>query len=97
MTNENTETKTEDQARTNKPIHKIRVGSVQVAIWEKKGKDGLFPTATFSRSYKTKEGWKNGHSYTLAHIEDLQNAGELAKSYMDKNYGQPLKDENIPY
>lgn len=96
MTNEQTETQAENPVKGQKPVHKIRVGSIQVAIWETEGLNGIFPTASFSRSYRTlKEGWKSGYTYAFSHLEDLQNAAELAKLYMTRHYPQAMEKEEI--
>jgi hypothetical protein len=54
-----------------KPIQKVQSGPVTGAIWENEGKDGTFFSATFERSYKDGEDFKNSTSYganDLAHL-----------------------------
>ncbi|MCA9470940.1 MAG: hypothetical protein MRJ96_14920 [Nitrospirales bacterium] len=53
------------------PLHKLKVGSAQVAIWEQTPEKGKpFLTVTLSRSYKDKsDQWKTGHSFTFEQIE----------------------------
>ena len=67
-----------------KPLHKIKVGSAQVAIWQhftEKGNE--FLTATVSRSYKDKDGeWQNGHSFTVEQMESAIDALTKAKQFM---------------
>jgi hypothetical protein len=41
---------------TQKPIHTIRRGKLEAAIWENQSRAGTFYRATFSRSYRTSEG-----------------------------------------
>lgn len=45
---------------SNPPVHKIKLGSVQISAWKNTGQNGDFYTFTFQRSYKDKNGeWKN--------------------------------------
>ena len=46
-----------------KPVHKIRAGALEVAIWQREGKNGPFYSVTMSRSYKQGEEWKQADSY----------------------------------
>ena len=39
-----------------KPIHTLRSGSVEAAIWKNDGEKGAYYRATFSRSYAGKDG-----------------------------------------
>ena len=42
-----------------KPVKSIKVGGVEVAVWENTNKEGKpFYTTTLDRSYKTGEEWK---------------------------------------
>jgi len=41
---------------TQKPIHTIRRGKLEAAIWENQSSAGTFYRATFSRTYRTNEG-----------------------------------------
>jgi hypothetical protein len=49
---------------TTKPVHKIRAGALEVAIWLKEGEKGPFYNVTMSRSYKHGEEWKQSDSYS---------------------------------
>ncbi len=71
-------------ATTNKkPIHKIKVGSVQADIWEQTPEKGdVFYTLTFSRSYKKGDEWKTSHSFTQQHLDNLADAAIDAKEWM---------------
>lgn len=67
-----------------KPLHKVKVGSAQVAIWQhftEKGNE--FLTASLSRSYKDKEGeWQNGYSFSVEQMESAIDAMTSAKKFM---------------
>ena len=41
---------------TNKPVSKLRDGSLSVAIWRNDSKNGNFYTVKFARSYKDEQG-----------------------------------------
>ena len=73
MTNENTKTS---------PASKIRVGSVQAAIWENKGENGPFYNVTFELSYRDANGdWHNGaKSYGPRELIQLAKVALLADS-----------------
>lgn len=55
-----------------KPVQKVQSGPVTGAIWENETKDGgSFYSATFERTYKDGEEFKNSDSYgsnDLAHL-----------------------------
>ena len=62
----------------NKPVKKIRVGSVTATIWAQK--DGFY-TANLERSYKDKEGnWKTSNSFS---VDDLVVAAKVATMAAD--------------
>lgn len=46
-----------------RPIHEIRIGKVKAAIWQNQGDSGTFFSVTFSRVYKTEEGWQSNGSF----------------------------------
>lgn len=75
-----------------KPIHKIKVGSVQASIWLQTPENGEpFYTVTFSRSYKKGDEWKTSHSFSIEHLEFLTDASIDAKQWMRDN--RPSKRE----
>ena len=46
-----------------KPVHKIRVGVIEVNIWRRQGENGEFYSVTSTRSYKDGDQWKQADSY----------------------------------
>jgi hypothetical protein len=55
-----------------KPIKSIKVGSIEVAVWENSSKEGnKFFTTTLNRNYKDKEEWKKTDSLR---VDDLPKA-----------------------
>lgn len=54
------------------PIKKVKVGGVEVAIWENSSKEGKkFFTTTMERNYKAGEEWKKTNSLG---VDDLPKA-----------------------
>jgi len=46
-----------------KPVKSVKVGSVEVAVWENSSKEGRkFYTTTLDRNYKAGEEWKKTSS-----------------------------------
>lgn len=75
----NTETK-------NSPVKSIRVGSVECAIFENQSKKGPFPSASFSRSFKSDGTWKSTHGFNAHHLADLKRVVSEAETYMKDHY-----------
>ena len=58
---------------SNKPVRKIRIGSVSATVWKQ---EGGFYTASLERNYKDKDGnWKSTHSFS---VDDLVVAVKVA-------------------
>lgn len=47
----------------NQPVHKIRHGAVTASIWRQDTEKGPLFNATFQRSYKDGDAWKNSTSF----------------------------------
>ncbi len=46
-----------------KPVKSVKVGAIEVAVWENSSKDGnKFYTTTIERNYKNGEEWKKTSS-----------------------------------
>ena len=64
----------------NRPIHKLQIGNIQVAIWENEAGNGKkFPTVSLSRSYKQGDEWKNSSSLRTSDL--LKASLALQKAY----------------
>lgn len=75
------------------PVHNIRVGNINVAIWEQQAQNGNFMNATFSRSYKSGEEWKTAHTYTVNQLGDLRRAAMETETYINEHTrDQPGKE-----
>lgn len=46
-----------------KPVHKVRLGSVKAAIWENQTDSGTRYNVTVSRIYKDGDEWKSTDSF----------------------------------
>ena len=65
---------------TNKPVHKIRIGNVQAAVWSNEGPIGLWHNVTFTRSFKQGDEWKSSSSFNR---DDLLVLARIATAAFD--------------
>lgn len=65
---------TKDEKPARKPVHTIRSGAIEVAIWLRDGDKGPFYTATPRRSYKQGDEWKETDSFGE---DDLLRLGKM--------------------
>jgi hypothetical protein len=65
-----------------KPVHKIRSGAIEVAIWLQEGEKGPWYSVTMNRSYKQGEGWKQSDSYGEDDLLRLAKLIEEADSWI---------------
>ena len=69
---------------TNHPIEKIRVGAVQISLWQNEGAQGPFITGRVELSYKDGEQWRTSNSYGARDLVNLAKAALLAHSAIGK-------------
>lgn len=68
-----------------KPAQTFRKGTVKAAIWQNEGKDGVFYSVTFSRSYKAGEdGWRNTSSFNEGDLEALADVAFQSRLFLMK-------------
>ena len=72
------------------PVHTIRVGNVEAAVWENQSRNGSFYSTTFSRKYKTDQGIRNSDSYSGTALLALAKAADLAQTWTLEN---PLQQQ----
>ena len=73
------------ETETKKPAQTFRKGTVKAAVWENKGKDGVFYSVTFSRSYKHgADGWRNTSSFNEGDLEALADVAFQARLFLMK-------------
>ena len=65
---------TKNDKPAQKPVHTIRSGAIEVAIWMREGDKGRFYTATPRRSYKQGDQWKDTDSFGE---DDLLRLGKM--------------------
>lgn len=54
-----------------RPVENLKAYPVQAAIWKNDGDKGAFFSVTFSRSYKTDDGYRDVDSYSGAQLLQL--------------------------
>ena len=68
---------------TTKPTHRIRLGRLEVAIWENDSKNGVFYRAKFSRSFRDGEGkLQNSSSFSRPELAELALLAIQAEDWM---------------
>ena len=73
------------ETETKKPAQTFRKGTVKAAVWQNEGKDGVFYSVTFSRSYKAGEdGWRNTSSFNEGDLEALADVAFQARLFLMK-------------
>ena len=79
--NDTTATKTTE---TNKPIHKIRVGSISVSIWENASDDGrVTHRASLAKTYRDYRGnWQETSSFRSDDLILVSTVARLAADWM---------------
>ncbi|MDE0052402.1 MAG: hypothetical protein OXO52_21675 [Rhodospirillales bacterium] len=60
-----------DTADKNTPTKELRVGSCKAAIWENESDGRPFFSVTFSRLYRTDDGWRSTGSFGLNDLPHL--------------------------
>ena len=66
-----------------RPIHSIRAGRVELAIWENTRETGPPFDVTLSRSYKDGETWKTVHNFSAYDVDNLLKAVAEAKGFIE--------------
>lgn len=64
---------------SDQPIEKLRIGSVNAAIWRNRSKDGkVWYATTILRSYRTKDGWKETASFSARDLPVIAKLTDIA-------------------
>ncbi len=65
------------------PMARVKVGSVEVAVWENRDeKKGIWHSVTLQRRYKSNDEWKNANNFRLTDLKDLATAVEKVNGEM---------------
>lgn len=69
-------------AQNDKPVHEIRLGKVKAAIWRNETESGTRFGVTFSRIYKTDEGWESSSSFGRDELPLLGKVADMAHTWI---------------
>lgn len=69
----------------NKPIHKIKIGCVQAAVWSNQGPNGPWFSTTFSRIYRDGEEWKQSGNFNRDDLLVVAKLADQAHSWIVEN------------
>ena len=65
-----------------RPVHEIRLGRVKAAIWRNEGDYGTRHNVTFSRIFKTENGWETSTSFGRDALPLVEKVADLAHSWI---------------
>ena len=69
----------------NKPVHRIRIGSISAAIFENRTEEGAsFYNAQFQRGYRTADGWRNTRSFGRDDLLALAKLADQTHSWIQE-------------
>jgi hypothetical protein len=71
-----------EKPKGRKPVHTIRDGGIEVAIWKNDGDKGPRFSVTHRRSYKQGEEWKESDSYGADDLLPLAKLLDLAHTWI---------------
>ncbi|XZE42764.1 hypothetical protein SH467x_002296 [Pirellulaceae bacterium SH467] len=74
-------------AQNDKPVHEIRLGKVKAAIWRNETESGTRYGVTFSRIYKTDEGWESSSSFGRDELPLLGKVADMAHIWIYQQEG----------
>lgn len=70
-------------AKSNKPVHEIRLGRIKAAIWENESKDGIVRhNAKLTRLYKDGDEWKDSDSFGRDDLLLVAKVANLANTWI---------------
>jgi hypothetical protein len=68
--------------KARKPVHKLKDGAIEIAVWQNDGDKGTFYTVTHRRSYKQGDAWKESDSYGKDDLLALAKLLDLAHTWI---------------
>ena len=81
-----------------RPIHRVKRGAVEAAIWEREGRQGRFLQASFERPYTTKDGSiGSSPNFSAGNIADLVTAAVEALLWMEAQRQPRERSRNGDY
>ena len=70
-------------APRNQPVHHIRMGRIDGAIWQNHSENGTWYNVTFSRSYKdANDEWKSADSFSVNDLLLVAKVADEAHSWI---------------
>ena len=71
-----------EKPKPRRPVHTVRLGAIEAAVWENEGANGIFFATTFKRSYRDGEEWKESDSYGERDLLALARCALDAQSFI---------------
>ncbi len=65
-----------------RPVHEVRLGKVKAAIWKNETDNGLRFGVTFSRIYKTENGWETSMSFGRDELPLVGKVADMAHTWI---------------
>jgi hypothetical protein len=79
----------------NAPEHTVKVGGIQLSIWNNETSKGTFQSITIDKSYKSGEEWKRTKSFKPTDLVKLQlGITEVLKYLYIKNIIEPACEQD---
>lgn len=69
----------------NKPVHTIKIGNNQAAIWKNQSANGDFYNVTFNRSYEADGEIKNADSFSGTDLLAVSKLADVAHTWIMEN------------
>lgn len=81
-----------------KPIHTIRIGALQAAVWSNPGQHGPFYNVTIERRFKDQsDNWQSSSSFARDDCLVVSKLADLAHSYIcDRQAAERSKEADSP-
>lgn len=83
-------------AQNEKPVHEVRLGKVKAAIWRNETESGTRFGVTFSRIYKTEDGWESSSSFGRDELPLLGKVADMAHTWIyqrnDRGESEPERN-----
>ena len=85
-------------AQQDRPVHEVRLGKVKAAIWRNETDVGTRYSVTFSRIYKSENGWESSSSFGRDELPLVSKVSDMAHSWIyeqnDKSDANSEASEN---
>jgi hypothetical protein len=68
--------------KARKPVHTLKDGRIELAVWENEAEDGRFYSVTHRRIYRQNDAWKESGSYGQDDLLVLAKLLDLAHTWI---------------